>query len=191
MKIYRIKLIADQCQWVMPSDPEFVARGGVFFDGTPKSADWSPPEFYIHNPVAPKSNFYILNPSALCFDKEISKHPLLVAFFEMAGEILPIRLESGGQLYVFNITGCINALDQHETVWRLNPNTAAKVAITKYAFRPERRSESSLFKLPETRRSEILLMNNCSVALNGDFISAYQESGLVGLDFEQVWTDDV
>ncbi|MDB4106783.1 hypothetical protein OAD08_00165 [bacterium] len=39
----------------------------------------------------------------------------MVDSLEMAGEILPITLETGEGLYILNVTECVNALDKEKS----------------------------------------------------------------------------
>lgn len=58
--------------------------------------------------------------------------------------------------------------------------------IEKYAFHPSRLGEASLFKIPETGRAEILTLFRGEPDAQENFITAYKESGLTGLKFEEL-----
>ena len=188
VKIYRVKIDPTNSQWALPTDRQFTARGEMFFDGTPKAVTWNPPEFYIQNPLKPRSNFFILSPGALAFDNDVRTDPFIGMFLEMAGEILPIRLETGESLFVLNVTECVNALDKEQTKWRLDPSTKVPAAIVTYAFHPQRLTQSPIFKIPETRRAEVLTFSGRFSAPEDEFVSVYRQSRFTGLEFEEMWS---
>ena len=71
IKIFQVKPDANNCQWAMPSDRYFTRNGGLNFNGTPKLPNWNPPEFYIHNPILPKCDFYIIGSGCFAFNETI------------------------------------------------------------------------------------------------------------------------
>ncbi|MDB0068686.1 hypothetical protein N9E90_04740, partial [Akkermansiaceae bacterium] len=55
------------------------------------------------------------------------------------------------------------------------------------AFRPDRLTGSSLFKIPELVKSRILVSQGWSGLECESFIDAYKEEGFTGLLFEEIW----
>ena len=61
-------------------------------------------------------------------------------------------------------------------------------APLQYVFNPVRLDESSLFKIPETYRSEILVLEREGDP-ESEFKAAVEKSGLKGLQFKEIWAD--
>ena len=101
------------------------------------------PEFEIFRPKRRVGNFYNFDGGFLIADPKASE--ALRSLLEMAGELLPLPYEE--EVYtVLNVTRYVDCLDHEETTWAV-PN----VLIKTYAFRPDRLSESPIFKIPEDR----------------------------------------
>jgi hypothetical protein len=106
----------------------------------------------------------------------------------MAGELLPLPHE-GREYTVLNVTECINCLDQDASQWSLNPSTGERVRLVRYAFHRDRFSESPIFKIPETCRAEVLVVEGL-LDPEDEFRSVVRRAQLRGLIFEQLWEDD-
>jgi len=190
VKVFKIRVEANKCQWIIPDDEEFTKQGNLRFDGSLKLNNWNPPKFYIQKPTQEKSNFFIINVGTLAFDQSVMDNPMMAMFFEKAGEILPIELETGEPLYLLNTTEIINALDIERSEYRVNPRTGAKVKLVKHVFKPDRFTQSSIFKIPETKTGEVLTFDSHFSNPLDEFYSNYRESGFTGLKFEEVWSED-
>ena len=189
VKVLKIKADVNKCQWIMPDDPQYTKDGHILFDGTSRIDVWSPPKFYVHDTTIEKSNFYVVSPGVFAFDENVMNHSMMAMFFEMAGEILPLELETGEKLYILNTTEVVNALDQENSVFRKNPRTGKNVRLITPVFKPHRLPESSIFKIPETRRAELLTYTGrCANPLD-EFYANYLESGFTGLSFEEIWSE--
>ena len=93
------------------------------------------------------------------------------------------------QFALLNVTACVNCLDQDRTEWELGKSTGKRIRIEKYAFHYDRLPESSVFKIPETRRGEILCYEG--VKDPEDELKPYVEShGITGLKFTELWASD-
>ena len=75
-------------------------------------------------------------------------------FFERAGELLPLCFD-GDEYTLLNVTECVDALDDSNTEW-LRSEDGSKVEIRRHAFDPAKLTDSSIFKIPETRRGSVL-----------------------------------
>ena len=155
-----------------------------FLDGTPKLSAWKTPNVYCLYPLIRKGDFFGGYVGGLIASAETAKKVL--AFFEMAGELLPLNYE-GERCSLLNVTECINALDQERTTWHTDLN-GQKLLIKKYAFHANRFTESSLFKIPETRRAEVLAVERCGHP-DEEFKAFVEQVGLTGLRFEELWAD--
>jgi len=190
VKVLKIKPDVATCHWVLSDDRRFAEKGNLRFDGSNRLENWHPPQFYSQDPTKPKSNFHIISAGAFAFDQSVMDNDIMVMFFEMAGEILPIQLETGEPLYILNITEVVNALDIDKAVYRKNPRTGAKVKLTKHAFKPDRFTRSSIFKIPETQTGEILTFSGLFKEPLDEFYTSYQKCGFKGLRFEEVWSEE-
>ena len=93
------------------------------------------------------------------------------------GEFLPLACEEE-DLYVFNVTRLINALDvQNSTVSRFSSGKLMR--ITQYSFHEDRLHGAVLFKIPDLRVSPVF----CSQI----FVDSWRSAGFTGLDFPLIW----
>lgn len=188
MEIYQVKTNLDY-QWVLPQIEESKLLNLITFDCYPKVESWPNIDWYIYNPKRKKGNFFEIGHSgALVFDETVFNSDLY-SLIEMAGEVLTIKLEDNTNLYVLNVLKCINSLNQKKTKWQLYED-GSKARILDYSFHTNRFSESSLFKIPETSKIEILTYSG----IKGDedeFKSLYEYLGFTGLEFKQIYTDSM
>ncbi len=106
----------------------------------------------------------------------------------MAGQLLPLPYK--GQTYtILNVLECVDALDQDRTQWIYGETTGAKIKIEQYHFYSNRLGESVLFKIPETSRAEVLLVEGLRDA-EEEFRFIVAQNNLKGLIFEEVWNDE-
>jgi hypothetical protein len=105
---------------------------------------------------------------------------------EMAGDLLPLPYEDQ-EYTILNVTECINCLDHEASEWRHSPFTGQRISPLRYVFHPDRFSESTLFKIPETRRAEILVVEGLHDP-EAEFRYAVEQGNLKGLIFEELWS---
>lgn len=173
-------------QVICPSDEKDEDYSGkLAFNGHPKLDNWMPIEFFVFNPLAKRGNFFSLpNYSAFACDKLAVDR--LYEFLDFGAELLPIYLEDGTELFIVNVTDCVNALDQKNTVYDYYPE-GGRGRILKYAFHKNRFSESSIFKIPETAATQVFTFTGIK-SPNEEFYHAYNDSKLSGLVFELLFT---
>jgi hypothetical protein len=182
--VFRIKKDVTNYQYFLPAEKASIID--LDDDCLPIKASWKPPEVYIYQPKLKQGDFFNFTSNLLIANTKAIK--ILASHFEMAGEILPLYHE-GIEYGVVNILECINCLNKNKTEWEIDEETGDKAWIDKYAFHPERFSESSLFKIPETSRGEILLVEGL-LAPEEEFRYLVKEAGLEGLKFEELWRSD-
>jgi len=183
MKIHRAKADAKSYQWIMPSVQEDDLLDLLTFDCEAKSQFWVEANWYCFNPKQKKGNFYTLgSSSSFAFDKEVYESNLF-PLLEMAGEILPIQLGME-TLYVMNILECVNTLNDEKTDWETYPDGSRR-KISNYYFHNDRISESSLFKIPQTSKTEILTYSGVKDP-EDEFKSLYEKLNFSGLIFERL-----
>ena len=108
---------------------------------------------------------------------------LLLTLLEMAGELLPLPYE-GGVYTLLNVTECIDCLDSGRSEWHYTASGERVGGPNRYVFHSKRFSESLIFKIPETNRAEVLLLDR----EDGEgFLDLAQEHGLVGYRLELLW----
>ncbi len=88
---------------------------------------------------------------------------------------------------VLNVTECINCLDREKTEWEYAKGSGKKLWIKKYAFHHDRFS-STIFKIPETCMSEILIVEGLR-GPEDEFKQTVEAAGLQGLIFEKIWEE--
>jgi hypothetical protein len=182
MKIYRIVSDVDNFQWIMPK-----REGDLFeklsFDCVSKRNDWQPIDMYVFNPKKKKGNFYSLGGlGILVFDEKVLDAMLTI--FEMAGEILPVKIENVS-LYTLNVLECVNAINEKESKWDYY-NNGMRGRILKYMFYEKRLTESSIFKIPETSKGDVLTYSGLKDE-DDEFYSLYLKHGFKGLIFDEIY----
>ncbi len=180
MKIFRVRADVNRFQRLVFANNEDVRRS--FFDGRPVE-NWSPVEARIFNPLLERGNFLGLVSGSLVFDQVA--YDRVGDLLEAAGQVLPVW-QGKEQLFLLNVTACADALNADASGWRLDPKTRERVSLAQYAFFPDRIGESSLFKIPETIRAEVLGYTGVKAA-NDEFWRRYTSSGLKGLIAEELF----
>ena len=183
MKIYHVKADSNNVQWILPKGVEDNLLDVLSFDCVSKKNQYNDISWYIHNPKDVKGNFYTGITGALVFDQIVYDSELFT-FFEMAGEIMPIHLETGEELYALNVLECVNMLDKENSVYDYYDD-GSKGRILKYSFHKNRLSESSIFKIPETSRTQVLCYSDVHYK-DDEFFYMYNELNFTGLVFKEL-----
>lgn len=185
MRVYRINLDVNHYQYFLPENAEDWKR--LEMDCTSKMDIWEPPPVFILQPTHIPGNFYQFGTGFLIMDTRAVE--ALESFLVMAGELLPLPY-NGQEFTVLNVLECINCLDREATQWFVNEATGEKYRPKKYVFHPDRFIGSALFKIPETRRAEILVVEGREDCPDEEFRYAVEQASLSGLLFEELWTDE-
>ncbi len=139
--------------------------------------------WYVFNPKQKRANFFTLGVGGvIVFDQEVYESHIL-SLFEMAGEIIPIKAEKE-TFYVLNVLECVNVLDHNRSEWDVYPN-GQKGRLLKYSFFENRVTESCIFKIPETSKTEILTYTGLKDSLD-EFYGLYKEKKFTGLTFVEI-----
>lgn len=186
MKIYRIVADVNQYQGFSVDGDQVWQGDTLTFDCTPKSSKWAAPSVYVLHPKLRRGNFFNLCPGTLVLDGQATD--VLRDMLEMSGEMLPLSCK-GEQFTVLNVTDCVNVLDETKTKWVYGKSTGARIRIERYAFHPGRLTETPLFKIPETCKSEILTFEGLKDP-DDEFKPRVERLGLKGLIFEEVWDSE-
>ncbi len=102
-------------------------------------------------------------------------------------EVLDAHTKDRQSYLLLNILDCSNCIDEDRSEWRSLP-TRARVTITRFAFRPERLPDVSLFKAKAS--PDDIFVHTGAVPPEKDFKALYEDFGLRGLRFEEVWNDE-
>jgi hypothetical protein len=188
MKIYRIVEDVNVYQSFMVDSAKW--KGDLLtlltFDCSPRSSEWAAPPVYVLHPKLKQGNFVYLCPGALVVDAATVEQ--LRDLLEMSGELLPLP-HKDKLYYVLNVTECINVLDEDMTEWLRTEDTGTPIGPKQYAFNANRLTETPLFKIPETCRSEILTCEGLKDP-DDEFKRRVERLGLKGLMFEELWDSD-
>ena len=189
MDIYEIRPDVKFCQWILPTDQDRMTLADMTFDGHPKESTWSPPEFYVYNPLEPRSDFFISYPGALAISRALREHDALAAFFERAGELLPVEMEEGEPVYLLNVTECVNAFDWGHAVMRPVPPGREPYRVERWAFHVRRLPGSSIFKVPIQNASNILAYTG-RYEEEEEFLPMLWKHGIRGLKATKLWSGE-
>jgi len=185
MKIYEVRPDTNNVQWVMPRVLGEAILDVLSFDCVKRNDELNNIRWFIYDPKTPKKNFYTGINGALVFDQSVYDSELLT-ILEIAGEILPLNMETGEKLYLLNILDCINVLDHDRSIRELYSD-GTKGRVLQYAFHEDYLSESSLFKIPETSKVEILTYSGVKGNSLDEFYTLYKELGFTGLVFKELY----
>lgn len=121
------------------------------FDGVSVADAWAPPGVWCSAPKKKAGDFWGIGS---CGVPAVTRaaYPHIQTHAEMGGEVLPLTFE-GVELLILNVTEVVNCLDHEKCKWHDDGGSKRLNTEAGYHFRPERFSESSLFRLPETCRS--------------------------------------
>jgi hypothetical protein len=186
MKVFRILPDVNNYQSFLPENEKIWAMDILSMDSKDKSEKWQAPKIFILEPKLKRGNFFDLCPGGFVVDT-LAKEKLFT-FFEMGGELLPLE-HNKKEFFLFNATVCINALDENKTEWEYGERTKAKIRIKKYAFNPSRFVETTLFKIPETAKGEILTLVGAKDP-EDEFKYVVEQENLKGLIFQEIWSDE-
>lgn len=181
-KVYKIKQASGYQYFLPENQAEWDVLEGRC---KPKAATWEPPSVFVFEPFLKEGDFYQFGNSKLIASPRATK--ALLGHFQIAGELLPLPHE-GTEYTLLNVTECINSLHQERTEWHFY-ETGERGLIAKYAFHPDRFTESTIFKIPEMNSTEILVVEGLHDP-EDEFRYAVERAELKGLLFEELWSDE-
>ena len=153
------------------------------------SGKWKAPVVYYNELQDDVSNFrYAWGPSPLLFFDKTALEAL-DAYWKMSGEIVSATMETGEELFVFHTYNTIDVVDMDNCTFKDNCTELVK----KYAFHKDKVKEFSypLFRLPQWNSSSIYTVTgDMNYDLEEDFKTAYEKSGLTGLEFNEIWDSE-
>jgi hypothetical protein len=113
---------------------------------------------------------------------------LLESVLAQAGQILPL-IYQGETFGLLNVTQCVECLDPDRTRWVFGESTGKPIRIARCAFLSSRFPRSSIFKLPQTARSEILCYEGI-LDSDDEFKAPVEQNEMTGLRFREAWSSE-
>jgi len=187
MKVFRAVPQFNDFQYLLLADSESTGSDQFRFDCTPIS-DWRTLAVFSFKPKLMAGDFWGFEMLRSTWATTAPATEKLREFLVMAGQFLPVAFESN-EFSVINVTECINCLDTTNTEWIHEKSSGRPIRIAKYAFHPDRMSESSIFKIPETAKSEILCYEGLKDSAD-EFKGFVEANHMTGIRFEEVWPTD-
>lgn len=181
MKVFRIHNDINNFQYFLTEQENDWEK--LVMDCTKMLKRWAPPPVFIYKPKHKQGNFFNFDSGLLTCDPEATE--TLRSYLEMAGELLSLPYE-GKEYSILNVTECINCLNQEKTEWIYGKSTGSRIGIKNYSFHPNRFSESVIFKIPETSKTEILVVEGLKDP-DEELQFVVESTGLKGLVFELIW----
>lgn len=186
--VYRVLADPQEYQELRAANVDDEAR--YRFDGTPLIDIWDPPVVYFPHPTMKEPDFWSCFCKRSIFGITADVAEKIVAFLDQSCELLPLSCElpplcgANREISLCNVTNVVNCLDSRKSTqvpdipwW-----------FTEYVFHPDR-FEYSLFKIPQTRMTELLCVEGL-VARSDEFKGTVERLGLTGLRFQKLWTDE-
>ena len=177
MKVYSFYANTYRYQYFLPKslDDEAV----LVTNCTSRSADWQPPALELKEPTHVVGDFFELHKgSPILSARAVDR---LRPFLEPAGELLPLPY-GGETFYLFNVVPCTDCLDADAAEWRMQYNK--RMWPDKYVFTAAKFGPHHLFKIPQTCRAEVLVLDREDVH---GFVEALAEHQLLGYTLDLLW----
>lgn len=178
--VYRVLPAYPACQTLATDNPDAVLWR---FNGQPMKDNWSPLKVYVPHPNLKEPDIWNCFGYRHVFAFNERARSLLHDILDKAGEQLPLDFH-GKELAVLNVTCLQECLD---TANSKHPDGLPHI-IDEYVFQPGR-LRYSLFKIPQTPKSELLTVDGLS-GPEAEFKPMVEKHGLKGLRFEKLWSDD-
>jgi hypothetical protein len=182
-RIYKLRY-AEGFEWLLPiNDADF---DQLRFDGSPRGTRWQPVKMRRlrtseRGRTLQPADFLACSGGELLILGRAARDKLsetLVAY----GELLPLLCEDG-EYWVLNVTRLVDALDEGKSQVLRASSTGPILMIRKHEFRDsEEIQQAAIFKLSDMPRGLIYT--------NAAFVTLVKDSGLVGLEFDEVWSAD-
>lgn len=179
MKVFQVRNDVNRYQYFLTKDDGDAPK--MVMDATSKQDSWVPPPVYIYQPKHKVGDFYQFAAGTLITSPRATN--TLRGYLEQAGELLPLPYE--GQVFtVLNTLQLVDCLDTTQAIKR--PGYYAK-----YVFKHEilSHAQSPLFKIPQEPRGDLLLVEGLE-STNHGFRTTIETTGLKGLVFKELWTDE-
>jgi hypothetical protein len=178
-KVYRIQNDVTDYQYFLTESDDDALR--LTMGCKPLLDTWIPPDVFIYEPLHKRGDLFNFNSSSLILSSRATE--ALRPFLQAAGELLEVPYE-GQSFWLLNVLQCVDCLDEARTGWR--EFEGIRLAPERYVFDPDRLPTSRLFKIPQTRRAEVLILDRED---GKGFVDALVEHHIEGYELELLWTD--
>lgn len=180
MTIYE-PLVAEGYEWVnCYDDSDYEVFLG--FDGSPRAGQWRPVKVRRVR-ANEKQKFIPSDFPWLGADALVMRRRAVDALWDILvahGEVLPLATDDNVELFVFNAR-IVDALDEARSAVMRFPGTNRIMDITQAAFIEPKVRGLDIFRLPHRASSTYV---------SERFVDRVKTTGLVGLDFNQVWSSE-
>ena len=180
--VYRV-LTDDAFQSLEPANMDAYLRARKSswrYDGVPVADSWQPLEMYVRRPTLKKPDIWGVA-NTLAFEPEAAA--VLQLCLDQSAEQLKLPFE-GRELIVINITYVLECLNKVASEY--DPDLPHM--IDEYVFHQDR-LDYSLFKIPETRMSEILTVEGLASS-EDEFKPLIEKNNLNGIHFRKLFSWD-
>jgi len=188
VKIFQVTNDVERYQSLLPVKDSVWDRRSTRFHGHPLEAIWKPFDVFALKPLLKEDDFYYFHPGAFIAGprgRELAATPL-----EMSGELLPVRCpKKKGEFFVFNVTNCLDVLDEEATEFERPDDPTYKGDIFKCVFHGDRFTEASVFRIARPP-VDIFCIERTGDPQDGEFKAMVEANGLEGLEFKLVWSDE-
>lgn len=186
MIIYKVEHDVENYQSFLPTEREVGEGLALVFDCTRRGENWRPPSVCVHQPLLKRGNFYsfVRGDPLVCDGRAMSEVGELL---RLCAETLPL-LHNSETFHVINVLTCVDALDHDRVEW-FGTRRGKGALIKRLAFNAGRVPPTPLFKIPETQRTAVYAAAHTHDAAL-EFKQAVDRSGLTGLTFKEVWSDE-
>ncbi len=181
MKVWR-PCLKESCDLIEP-EPEWSLEKDRSFDGRPKLEDWVPAHVVTleKGSRSGHSDFSKLSGVSGLVVNEKGYETLSVHLRE-AVEFLPLDYENG-QSYLMNVIDVRDCLDRSRSDVSYFNDTDEIIYVRKFAFKTGTLRDAVIFRVKE--------VPTYGPYVTDEFIEAYQDAGLDGLDFELIWDSEI
>ena len=185
MRIFEIKSQGNDMQSLNFVDYNSSTSDLLEFQCKPELKRWENlnPLFYITTPEEKVNDFFHLIIGSLAFNQKVND--ICSDVFNKAGEILPLRVKD--MLYALNVLNCNDCIDRENSVYDYYDD-GTRGRILKFRFKKEMISlTSSIFKAQKKANGEIYCFADV-LPQEQEFYYVYQDKGLTGLKFEEIFS---
>jgi len=187
--------------FLIEQDPEYAAIAPIDLSQKLVNLDFqadeleefTDPGFQLTDTEKKHGNFYFLNDTALVFDEAAYDAMNLFIHFchtpnnVSIDQLFETQIEGVGKLYILNMLEACNPINKAASEW--DPDDwKHTIEMGKLVFHRNRvGSANGLFKIPELQYRPILVHTDFHVREH-DFLVCYEENGLTGLIFKEIWS---
>lgn len=187
MRVYEVEADVDHFMQFVCEDEAFTESALFCLDGTPRAEIWTAHKMQPFSVSLECGDFsYVSGACSLLIWPRARK--ILRDVIQQSGELLPVDIGKD-ECCLLNVTECVDCLDERATVWVYGKETRKPIRIKEYGFVPSKLPQSSLFKIPERRKTRIYATEGL-VANEQTFKWLVEANGLRGLLFKLIWSNE-